>query len=166
MASLGFSCVFVLGRLTWLLQPLDTHVFALYKRHLQRVTSLQRAESLENGQPTILQWLGHIRNTIETVLNGQSWVHAFRRNGFGAEQNMVSTFIRRHLLEASVVVAPTLLPTVTDVKHISPATGSIYRRGLLSLGVMLLCLTLRLMHLCLWAQIRFHHLLAQVLFTK
>ena len=49
-------------------------------------------------------------------------MHAFRRNGFGAEQNMVSTFIRRHLLEASVAVAPTLLPIVTDIKHIFPSS--------------------------------------------
>jgi hypothetical protein len=120
MSMLQFTYVFVPARLTWLLQPLDTHVFALYKRHLQRVTSRQRAVSDASGQPSILQWLAHIRNTIEMVLNAQPWIHAFRDNGFGAQQTLVSTFIRRHLIEATELVVASSLPTVADIKTVFP----------------------------------------------
>ena len=57
---------FVPGLLTWMAQPLDTHVFSLYKRHLRGL--LLHLRSIQGlGMPSVIDWLFCIRDTYRVV---------------------------------------------------------------------------------------------------
>jgi hypothetical protein len=80
----GIWLVFVPAKLTWLLQPCDTHVFAAYKAFAQARYGeiLAAAPSQEVSQEDWLRLLGHI---VRVFLQGRVWHSAFLQNGFGAQ---------------------------------------------------------------------------------
>jgi len=83
-------------RLTWLIQPCDTHVFASYKRLFRRLFNIELEKVRHSDVPTRVVVLVAQR-VIREVINSRSWAHAFRENGFSDEPNALSNFIRLHL---------------------------------------------------------------------
>ena len=65
------------AKLTWCLQPLDTHVFAQYKAALWKAHQSRTCRS-EAGRPSWEMVVGSLVEVIETVLRGKSWTQAFR----------------------------------------------------------------------------------------
>ena len=100
------------ARLTWLLQPLDTHGFAKYKRHLKRSyqDTLLDSPQGNNAERMILL----VVDTIRAVLQGNRWDNAFRRNGLAGNQTHVSTFIKRNL-EFEILPPYPAMPPTPDV---------------------------------------------------
>ena len=115
----GIRLHFIPGKLTWLLQPLDTHVFSLYKRYLKKIASDFRATN-EDAQITVNQWLLFIRETIDKILIQRNNTSSFRQNGFGDLQHSVSTFILRHLSHDLVLPVSSDLPTAEALRCIFP----------------------------------------------
>ena len=97
MDTLSFRYMFIPAKLTWLIQPCDTHCFALYKRFLKLIVLRHRARSRFSEVPAVPVWFQFIADTIVHHMNQRSWVAAFRENGFGDSQMQVSAFIKRHL---------------------------------------------------------------------
>ena len=84
---------FVPGLLTWLAQPLDTHVFSLYKRYLRGLfLHLRTVQGL--GMPSVLDWLFAIRDTIVLFMNERPWMKAFIEDGFSRDQAGISKYIK------------------------------------------------------------------------
>ena len=77
---LRIHLLFIPGRLTWLLQPLDTHVFAKFKRKLHDLQAEARAEA-EDGTLPRTAWVGLLQTAIKEILVERSWGHAFTQNG-------------------------------------------------------------------------------------
>ena len=136
MDTLSFRYMFIPAKLTWLIQPCDTHCFALYKRFLKLIVLRHRARSRFSEVPAVPVWFQFIADTIVHHMNQRSWVAAFRENGFGDSQMQVSAFIKRHL--ASTTFLPvSVLPHDRDIlDFISPSNRT-------TLPVGFCCLTSR-----------------------
>ena len=72
--------LYVPARLTWLLQPLDTHVFASLKRRLHALQLEARCESVD-GVLLGIHWLELLCRAVQEVLSGCDWAASFAANG-------------------------------------------------------------------------------------
>jgi hypothetical protein len=83
-ARLRMHLLFVPGKTTWLLQPLDTHVFATFKRTLHRLQIDARAAT-PDGILERSAWVNLLDQTIREVLVDRTWSHSFEQNGYGRD---------------------------------------------------------------------------------
>ena len=84
------------GRLTWLLQPLDTHVFALFKRTMHETQLQCRAEAPDGTLPPT-QWLRIVETAIRKVLVERTWSASLRANGLTGDTAALRPRISRAL---------------------------------------------------------------------
>ena len=117
--SHGIRLHFIPGKLTWLLQPLDTHAFALYKRYMKKIALDYKAMN-PDASISVEQWLLFIRDTIQRILIDRNGANAFRQNGFGDHQASVSTFILRHLSHDVQIPVSSAQPTTDELRCIFP----------------------------------------------
>ena len=108
------------SKMTWALQPCDTHVFASYKRLLgeeyQRRSGLTAAGDIT--WELLLESLWHVVNTL---VQGKDWSAAFDSVGIRGQQRALSDRTRRKLqypLEPPQVQAS--LPPLSDFEQIWP----------------------------------------------
>ena len=83
-SRLRMHLLFVPGKTTWLLQPLDTHVFSLFKRTLHQLQTDARAAT-PDGCLGRSDWVNLLDQAIRQVLVCRTWTHAFEQNGFGGD---------------------------------------------------------------------------------
>jgi len=88
------------ARLTWLLQPLDTHGFAKYKRDLR--ISFHETVAGDGEANLTHRMVRLVVQTIRAVLNGNRWAAAFVSNGLDGSQAKVSKYIK-DMLEYDVL---------------------------------------------------------------
>lgn len=88
--------VVVPAKLTWLLQPCDTHLFQTYKAHLRATFQSARLGTVA-GQLSVPEFMHCLYGTIRSVMQGHRWSLAFDRDGFGAGQAEVSSYVKRQL---------------------------------------------------------------------
>ena len=74
---LGIRLVYVPGKMTWLLQPLDTHCFSKLKRVLKRKWVDLRVES-PSGDLSHAAWFTAVFEVVKKLLCGTRWYPAFR----------------------------------------------------------------------------------------
>ena len=106
-ATIWFSVI--PARLTWLLQPLDTHGFAKYKRYLKRlfqdnVTGITAANCAE-------RMVLFVVDAIRVVLQGNRWEASFDHNGLAGDQRNVSKYIKQNLELEVLPLCPPQRPT-------------------------------------------------------
>jgi hypothetical protein len=89
--------------LTWLLQPLDTHVFALYKVRLQRSYHAARIAKVD-GRIDVTDFLPCVYDAIKQTLDGQDWSYAFERDGFSPCQSGVGKRVLSELSTAAPII--------------------------------------------------------------
>lgn len=104
--SLGIYLCIVPARLTWLLQPLDTHGFSRYK-HFMKVHYQEARTRSTTGDVSLLDWLRTICLVIRFVLQGIPWRSAFDENGFAPGQSKVSKYI----IDEAALEQPIVLST-------------------------------------------------------
>ena len=109
-AALGIWLVVVPARLTWLLQPLDTRAFQIYKEHFRAAYQRARLETAD-GQLAVADFLAAFFDTIRRVLQGRRWASAFEGDGFGPRQAKVSAYILRELQYDEPPAVPSEAPT-------------------------------------------------------
>ena len=101
------------ARLTWLLQPLDTHGFAKYKRYLR--SRFQDVVAAADEANVTQRMVGLVVQAIQSVLNGNAWASAFARNGLDGSQANVSKYIKQ-MLEYEVLPGyPRTRPSADDL---------------------------------------------------
>jgi hypothetical protein len=103
---------------TWLLQPLDTHVFRKYKAYIRQEYNRQQAASQRHNVPVGALIL-MVCKAIRFVLQGFCWATSFDNNGYAREGRLVSDRVLTSLrletigsLEESSLLEllPTILP--------------------------------------------------------
>jgi len=77
---MGFYYHLIPARMTWALQPCDTHDFRDFKRRLA-VEALDDAARAEGGLLTQRMLVAAVGRTIEGILRSRSWAAAFRNTG-------------------------------------------------------------------------------------
>jgi len=112
---LNIILVFIPAKLTWLLQPLDTHVFAMVKRYLKNALTAARAEA-DHGRLNNEQWLCVVLATIDFFLQ-HDFSSAFVKNGLAGTQLWLRDNITL-LLEGQDAVCGFVLPSLSDLEFL------------------------------------------------
>ena len=94
--SVGVYILLVPAKFTWLLQPLDTHVFHSYKQRL-RAHYAQLRQSTDAGVVSNGAWWKCLVEHARDFLQGRSWKFAFEATGYIAGGAGVSSYIRKQL---------------------------------------------------------------------
>ena len=107
-------------KLTLLLQPLDTHTFSKYKRHVRNrwMDTLFAQEGRRNVKDIVLI----VIDTIKTVLEGNSWSTAFKANGIAEDTASISKYIKDQLewpLLPAIVAGPPALDELVSAWPLS-----------------------------------------------
>jgi hypothetical protein len=110
LATASIWYLVIPARLTWLLQPLDTHAFARYKRYLKML--FQDRDRRDQAHNATLLMVRLVIRTIRAVLQGYHWGPAFASNGLTGNQDTVSMYIRGELEYERLPLYPPLCPTV------------------------------------------------------
>ena len=113
-AAHRFFYFIVPSKLTWALQPCDTHLFALFKDKLS-TTCQQLAIAIGRRRWDILLLLKGLNTSIDEVLNKRSWRKAFDDLGYRGNQINVS---KRVLEKVDMIKLP-------DVSHGIPSLATL-----------------------------------------
>ena len=116
--SLGIILMYVPAKLTWLLQPADTHVFARLKKRLRQLWLDLRVERA-SGEVSHHDWLVAVLELLRKLLCGFQWHSAFLSDGLLDDSRIGS-----RLLDALGWAAPKLVPngilTAEQLKGLMP----------------------------------------------
>lgn len=116
----GLRLVYVPTKMTSLLQPCDTRLFSIFKRALQENWRRRKSE-IPGGVMDTMAWLTVIFKTIEEVVVGKCWRHAFQADGILDQQSSLSRKLCAAIgLEAMPCVGHSA-PTAADVAHVVPS---------------------------------------------
>ena len=116
---LGIWPVVVPAKLTWLLQPLDTHGFAAFKAALRKCFQSARIRSL-NGVLDLAGFLRCVEQAVREVFQGRLWGPAFDGDGFGNQQADVSRRVQTALELLAPPVVPSTRPTMVQLRSVFP----------------------------------------------
>ena len=118
-ARLGFFYFLVPARMTWVLQPCDTHVFALFKRSLEERVQAATARTADGrlGRPALIECVGA---TVEDILRRRSWKRAFEDCGLVGTQATVSARTVAKLGTVSLPPAERGLPSLAMLQEVFP----------------------------------------------
>ena len=115
----GIWYTVVPAKMTWLLQPCDTHLFAAYKQHLKSSFSDQASQDGPDAVTTTAM-IFLLCKTIRQVMQGRSWRTAFDACGCGLTQSSVSQATLATLGWAKVPKLPPCRPSLDGLTHIYP----------------------------------------------
>ena len=116
---LGIAIEFIPARLTWLMQPLDTHVFRRFKSYLRKVieTSTVAQAGVKLGK---VAWIALGCEAVQCILEDNNWSLAFMDNGYGGQQKRLSKAILSELKEVGVPESSAARPTLEMVQLCFP----------------------------------------------
>ena len=120
LPGLGIWYVIIPPRMTWLLQPLDSHVFQKFKFFLK--TRFQNELTERDGRLDIEYMVQLVIRAIRHVLQRYCWAAAFEQNGLTADHTKVSSFIRKHLQVESLDPFCTEPPSMDALRLCWPRT--------------------------------------------
>ena len=123
-ADNGIWPILAPARMTWCLQPLDTHGFAAYKRRLHDVYQELCAE-LPGGVGGIQELVDSVVIATREVLNSKSWADAFDRNGFSAGQKFVPTKAWQLLGVHAPINIGSARPTAMQIRCCCPSNYAV-----------------------------------------
>ena len=108
------------AKMTWVMQPCDTHVFALLKDILRHECQL-RALTSPNGSLSMTLLVQALARTIAVVLRGRSWRSSFWEVGLTGVQVALSERVLEKLeLQGRPRISDSL-PTLRELQCVFPA---------------------------------------------
>jgi len=102
--------------LTWLLQPLDTHAFSLYKAWLRNEFRVERSA----GPVSVQQWLDLLCRGATTFLCGRRWHRAFEADGIIGLRRTLSDSLRDHYALTDAGTPEAVPPTEQELQVLLP----------------------------------------------
>ena len=112
------------AKMTWALQPCDTHVFSKLKHHISNELQKQMVRS-PTGKPTVLMAVTAVNRAIHAVVVTGSWVKAFEDLGLNGNQNLVSTACLARLNLHDHPHVGHAIPTLTTLLHVFPGRSQL-----------------------------------------
>ena len=119
MKTLCIHLCLIPARMTWLLQPLDTHGFQLYKNLLRSLYADARCDS-PTGSLSIVEFSRLLFRVIRQCLQGRQWAPAFDADGFGAAQQNISKYVMAELSLKAPPKLPVHKPTAKQLQIVWP----------------------------------------------
>ena len=108
-SRLGVHVLFIPAKLTYLLQPLDSHTFAIFK-HKLCAEQLLRRQATADGANAAGDWVGAVQQATLDVLVRRNWQHAFAANGLPPSRGI----LREAIVSVSETGGPWLCSPPTD----------------------------------------------------
>jgi hypothetical protein len=118
LALLSWRLLLVPALLTWMLQPLDVKVFAIFKRAL-RNRAVDEARTAA-GEHYIVRTNRQLALTIQEVLHSRNWSGIFRRLGYNGDTPPISKTLLKELGWDAAPVLPRTRPTLADIRTVWP----------------------------------------------
>ena len=128
-AKRGILVHYVPAKLTWLLQPLDTHAFGRFKLF---VGCEYRREIMRRGHCELSAMVRIVALAVRKVLQGVLWSPAFDGNGFGRSQSRVRKTILEVLQRETAIGVSSQLPTLRQFVCMFPRRVTLPLADLLS----------------------------------
>ena len=122
--------IIVPAKLTWLLQPCDTHAFLRFKIYLRKAYQAARARAVSQ-ELNVAEFLACMYSAIRFVLQGTVWDTAFDADGFGHGQQRLSNLVLRNLNISDPLHLPDSLPTDELLRECFPRGARVPREILL-----------------------------------
>lgn len=123
-ARAGIHIMYIAASTTAFLQPLDTHVFAKYKRWLWQAVESKQLSSAD-GALTHVEMMELMCAGIQ-VLEGQSWATAFAHDGLCGQASLSKSLKSRLQIPAGGAPSvPCCLPTLEQLQAIWPKGADI-----------------------------------------
>ena len=113
---------------TYLIQPLDAHVFGLFKPCLQKAAQDEQIRS-PSGAFDIRGLVSAVCTAIRTVLQGREWSSAFDSCGFGLRQAGLSDRVKRELEVTDTTVVGDGRPSLEVIRVCFPKRSRIPTRA-------------------------------------
>ena len=123
-ARCGFWVVVVPAKLTWLIQPADTHAFYKYKMYLKKRYLEARARSAE-GELQLREVLMAMNDGVRYAFQAHDRSKAFDGNGFGHQQRLLRTTVMQEAGSTMPVVIPPNGPNLSQLRSIWPSGGDV-----------------------------------------
>ena len=122
--KLGIWLIIIPARITWLLQPADTHCFARYKAYLRK-KYLESSSCAADGHVSTEDIIMTMNAAIRQVFQKHKWQQSFVGNGFGLEQRQVRAKILEHLQWETVPQVGCALPNLGQFGYIWPRRADV-----------------------------------------
>lgn len=119
----GIWVMFVPARTTFFLQPLDAHIFHLYKAALRKRYHALLCNSAR-GELDVPTFLSCIYHALDTVMSNREWASAFDRCGLGRLQAGLASHVLRDL-GLSRASAPARRPSLAELSQCFPRGAEI-----------------------------------------
>jgi len=129
-AARNVDLVFIPARLTWLLQPLDTHVFAVLKRAL-RQADFEAKVDLGKASLTPLERVQMQGETIRRVLVERPWATTVQRTGLTGDLGAARPALLQALAGQRLEPQPPTAAELSDLLQVPIARATEMRRSLL-----------------------------------
>lgn len=108
--------VIVPARLTFAMQPLDTHVFLTMKCLLREMFDAQRIGGEHHARKTLMvDFVIALRNTVRIVFGDRCWEQSFDENGYGWQQSRITAFRLAELEIRELFAVSSDAPALDDV---------------------------------------------------
>jgi hypothetical protein len=127
---LGVRLLYVPAKLTFLLQPADTHCFSRLKQKLRQKWMQLKVDS-SSGEISHLEWFIAMLQIVSQVLCSNRWEPAFLSVGL-LDERKLSSRVLNHLGWDSPVAIPNDIPSVAQLQNIFPRRSRIFRDSLFS----------------------------------
>ena len=112
------------AKATWIMQPADTHLFAMYKAHMAKVCQQKMLSRSEQS----LCWQSLVEgvvDTIEQIIHGRHWAPAFAHVGLVGNQDSVSARVCHKLGIVEPMKPGVALPSLDQLTSIFPRNSSV-----------------------------------------
>lgn len=114
----GVILLYIPGKLTWLLQPADTHVFCRLKRRLRQLW-LDLVVRSVSGEVSHTEWLAEVFKLISKLFNGIPWRSAFESDGL-LDNNTIGKRVLTEMGWDRPNMLPASIPSAEQLKVVLP----------------------------------------------
>ena len=121
-ASIWFALI--PARVTWMLQPLDTHCFLLLKRWLRRAFQ-ERLDARDGERPLAHMIRLAVRAATRGVFQAKQWRRAFEQDGLLGDQAHLSSFVRKQVADLAILPVTPSRPTLATLRACWPRNKQI-----------------------------------------
>ena len=124
--QLGLAVILVPARMTWLLQPLDSHIFAPLKQRLRRLVALHKAEQRAGGID-LGSYTSLCGQAIQTTLVSRDWSHVMRGSGLAQGPREVRPALLEHVQGLDLAARPPSVQELAEITASSAQNAAIMR---------------------------------------
>ena len=123
-AALDIMYLVIPAKITWALQPCDTHVFARLKHHFAAEVQTALVKS-GDGKPTVLMVIGAVSRAVRQVVTLGNWRMSFWDLGLTGVQACLSDACLQKLEMAERPRIPNSLPTLAELLEVFPGRSTL-----------------------------------------